>query len=228
MNYQEKYKQITENDATLNKKIYGIIRNRIIFDQYHPGQQLSIASLASDLNVSRTPVSVALSALEKDGYVIVQPKRGTFVRELTPYEINIIFSERSSMGSIIIREAGHLIDKDCLRKFRTNFEEFLNMSYISNPFLMELFYLDVEFHMLLDECIPGIIHDQFKVIADLTMNTRYIAYRNRFYGATDQDIKHICCDHHIDIIDALLKNNSAKAAEAFVQDVSYGYAVLNM
>ncbi|MCI8417262.1 MAG: GntR family transcriptional regulator [Lachnospiraceae bacterium] len=220
--YQRSYEESIINEPVLNKRVYNIIRNRIIFDELHPGQQLSVASLSKELQVSRTPVSVALSALERDGYVVVQPKRGTFVRELTPYELEIIFKARASMGKLIIESAGYLISKEQLHKFQKEFRSFRSMKYITNPYLIELFYLDVEFHRLLDECIPGIIHDQFKVIADLTMNSRYIAYRNRFGGLSDQQIKILCCDTHLAIIDALLKNDGTKASDYFVQDVYHG------
>lgn len=220
--YQRNYENSIMNEPILNKRVYNIIRNRIIFDELHPGQQLSIASLSKELQVSRTPVSVALSALERDGYVVVLPQRGTFVRELTPYELEIIYKARASLGKLILESAGHLISKEQLNKFRDEFTQFRNMKYITNPYLINLFYLDIEFHRLLDECIPGIIHDQFKVIADLTMNSRYIAYRNRFGGLSDSQIKTLCCDNHLNIIDALLKNDVAKAADYFVKDVYCG------
>ncbi|MFR2691920.1 MAG: hypothetical protein ACLTBV_13155 [Enterocloster bolteae] len=104
------------------------------------------------------------------------------------------------------------------------------MKYISNPDLIELFYLDSGIPIrLLDECIPGIIHDQVKVIADLTMNSRYIAYRNRFGGLTDQQIKVLCCDNHkAAIIDALLKSDVSKGADAFVKDVCSGWESIKL
>lgn len=226
--YQKSYEDSITNEPALNKRAYNIIKNRIIFDKLHPGQQLSIASLAEELQVSRTPISVSLSALERDGYVVVQPQRGTFVRELTPFELEIIFKARASLGKLVIESAGHLISKEELNKFHEEFSRFRNMKYISNPDLIELFYLDVEFHRLLDECIPGIIHDQVKVIADLTMNSRYIAYRNRFGGLTDQQIKVLCCDNHVAIIDALLKSDVTKGADAFVKDVCSGWESIKL
>ena len=63
---------------------------------------LQVKSLAEELQVSRTPISVSLSALERDGYVVVQPQRGTFVRELTPFELEIIFKARASLGKLVI------------------------------------------------------------------------------------------------------------------------------
>ena len=109
--YQKSYEDSITNEPALNKRAYNIIKNRIIFDKLHPGQQLSIASLAEELQVSRTPISVSLSALERDGYVVVQPQRGTFVRELTPFELEIIFKARASLGKLVIESAGHLISK---------------------------------------------------------------------------------------------------------------------
>ena len=221
--FQTAYEKLITNESALNKLAYNIIKNRIIFDQLHPGQRLSAAKLADQLKISRTPVAAALSSLERDGYVVVYPQRGTFVRELTPFELEIIFRSRASLGKLVIQSAGHTIDRNDLENFYNEFKRFRSMKYINNPDLMELFYIDVEFHRLLDECIPGIIHDQTKVIADLTMNSRYIAYRNRFGGSSDQKIKELCCDNHILIIEHLLKNDVERAAEAFVKDVHSGW-----
>ena len=221
--YQTKYEKLIANEPVLNKRAYNIIKHRIIFDQLHPGQRLSVARLAEELSISRTPVAVALSTLERDGYVVVYPQRGTFVRELTPFELEIIFHARSALGKLVIQSAGHLIDRSELEVFYGEFKRFRSMKYINNADLMELFYIDVEFHRLLDECIPGIIHDETKVIADLTMNSRYLAYRSRFGGASDETIKELCCDHHIQISECLLKNDVEKAAEAFVTDVECGW-----
>ena len=44
--YQKSYEDSITNEPALNKRAYNIIKNRIIFDKLHPGQQLSIASLA--------------------------------------------------------------------------------------------------------------------------------------------------------------------------------------
>ena len=154
-------------------------------------------------------------------------RNGEHCQELTPFELKSFFKARASLGKLVIESAGHLISKEELNKFHEEFSRFRNMKYISNPDLIELFYLDVEFHRLLDECIPGIIHDQVKVIADLTMNSRYIAYRNRFGGLTDQQIKVLCCDNHVAIIDALLKSDVSKGADAFVKDVCSGWESIN-
>lgn len=221
--FQTTYEKLVTNEPVLNKKAYNIIKNRIIFDELHPGQRLSVAKLAQELEISRTPVAVALSTLERDGYVVVYPQRGTFVRELTPFELEIIFRARAALGKLVIQSAGHLTDRNELEVFYNEFKRFRSMKYISNPDLIELFYIDVEFHRLLDECIPGIIHDQTKVIADLTMNSRYLAYRKRFGGSSDQKIKELCCDNHILIIEHLLKNDVDQAAEAFVKDVFCGW-----
>ena len=74
--YQKSYEDSITNEPALNKRAYNIIKNRIIFDKLHPGQQLSIASLAEELQVSRTPISVSLSALEREMVMLWYNRNG--------------------------------------------------------------------------------------------------------------------------------------------------------
>lgn len=99
--YQKSYEDSITNEPALNKRAYNIIKNRIIFDKLHPGQQLSIASLAEELQVSRTPISVSLSALERDGYVVVQPQRGTFVRSSLPLNWKSFLKPEHLLGNLL-------------------------------------------------------------------------------------------------------------------------------
>ena len=55
------------------------IRELIISDRLHLGQQLSEASLAEQLGISRTPVRDALLRLQAERLVEIQPQHGSFV-----------------------------------------------------------------------------------------------------------------------------------------------------
>ena len=64
-----------------NKKteVYRIIKQRIIEGALAPGLPINEIDLASDLNVSKTPVREALHQLEREGFVATTPGRGSTV-----------------------------------------------------------------------------------------------------------------------------------------------------
>src|SRR6478736_7975099 len=56
---------------------------RMVFDgEYKPGDRVRQDEIPAELGVSRIPVSEAIIALEREGWVTVEPHRGAFVNGL--------------------------------------------------------------------------------------------------------------------------------------------------
>jgi DNA-binding GntR family transcriptional regulator len=70
------------DNSNLLEKTYVILKDRIVRREFAPNQKLSIADLASQLGVSRTPVRDALNRLETAGLVKTVPRVGTFVNSI--------------------------------------------------------------------------------------------------------------------------------------------------
>ena len=58
------------------------LRQLIVTGGYRPGERVRQDEIAVDLGVSRIPVREALIALEREGWVTVEPHRGAFVNGL--------------------------------------------------------------------------------------------------------------------------------------------------
>ena len=56
-----------------------------------PGERIMEIQLAEELGVSRTPVREAIRKLELEGYVVMMPRRGTYVASMSIRDINEIF-----------------------------------------------------------------------------------------------------------------------------------------
>ena len=65
-----------------------------------PGERLMEIQLAEELGVSRTPVREAIRKLEMEGYVIMMPRRGTYIADLSIRDINEVFEIRTSLESL--------------------------------------------------------------------------------------------------------------------------------
>ena len=70
------------------------IRQFIVGGELAMGAQLSEATLAAQLGISKTPVREALLRLRVDGLIEIQPQRGTFVFSLTPRQVEEICAFR--------------------------------------------------------------------------------------------------------------------------------------
>lgn len=81
----------------LTDSVYTLLRERILWGAYRPGQRLHVHDLARVLGVSQTPIKTALGALAVEGLIQVLPRRGTFVTPLTERDISESFSIRTAL-----------------------------------------------------------------------------------------------------------------------------------
>jgi DNA-binding GntR family transcriptional regulator len=78
----------------INEQIYELLLARILSQQFAPGQRLQVDEIASALRVSRTPVKDAINRLAVEGLIVVVPRKGTFVVDITPEGIEDLFDVR--------------------------------------------------------------------------------------------------------------------------------------
>lgn len=70
--------------ATIKEQVYKIIKEMILYQQYSLGEKININTLATDLNVSNSPIREALTMLEEQGLVENIPNVGTCVITFSP------------------------------------------------------------------------------------------------------------------------------------------------
>ena len=112
-----------------------------------PGERLMEIQLAEDLGVSRTPVREAIRKLEMEGYVIMMPRRGTYVADLSIRDINEVFEIRTSLESLASGLAAERITEDELEKLQRLLVEI--GAYIKSGDMESIVRTDTEFHDLL-------------------------------------------------------------------------------
>ncbi len=78
----------------LKQQIQARLKQAILDGVLAPGQQLVEGEIARQFGVSRSPVREAIQDLERQGYLVKKPRRGTFVTELTPQSVVEIYSLR--------------------------------------------------------------------------------------------------------------------------------------
>ena len=78
----------------LASDVAGRLRTAIVHGHFAPGERLREEALARTLDVSRGPIREALSQLEREGLVVIQRNRGTFVARLTREDAEEIYSLR--------------------------------------------------------------------------------------------------------------------------------------
>lgn len=78
------------------QKVYEAIRNAIMEGEYAPGERLPQRKLAEKYETTTITVREALRFLESDGLIVIEPKWGAMVQEITPEKVR---------GRYLVREA---------------------------------------------------------------------------------------------------------------------------
>ncbi len=140
----------------LNDAVYRVLRDWICTANLAPGQRINLTELEEQLQVSRTPIKMALKQLELEGFVKIEARRGTFV---APIDADVL------EGNFKIRSAFELYVALCLFKYlddddymflddiQSEMEELIADSDIDERLkVVKYLELDRKFHEYLVQC----------------------------------------------------------------------------
>lgn len=82
---------------TLSDRTAELLRERILAGDFGMGERLVEASIARQLRISRGPVREALTRLRAEGLVREEPRRGSFVVDLTVDDVREIYELRAAI-----------------------------------------------------------------------------------------------------------------------------------
>src|SRR5438876_65852 len=93
--------------GTRSEHVRELIEEGIATGSFPPGMRLDEMELAERFNVSRTPLREALFQLASAGIVVMQPRRGTVVAEVTPHRLVEMFEV---MGELVVVQGQRFAD----------------------------------------------------------------------------------------------------------------------
>ena len=171
-----------------------------------PGERIMEIKLAEELGVSRTPVRDAIRKLELEGYVVMMPRRGTYVADMSIRDINEIFEIRTALESLSNGLAAEHITEDELEHLQRLLV--IIGGYIKEGDMDKIVETDIEFHDLLyhaarNNRLVGIIsnlRDQLTRFRTLSMS-----YPGRLEATLDE---------HRAIVEAIANGDGRSARKA--------------
>jgi DNA-binding GntR family transcriptional regulator len=93
----------SDRGVSASKRVEAHLRHAIHAGKLRPRQRIIEEDLAQQLKVSRGPVREALLRLERDGLVVTTSRRGTFIRDISLAEIDVIFRMRAKLEGLCVR-----------------------------------------------------------------------------------------------------------------------------
>lgn len=130
---------------SLAERVAGTLREMFLSGDLIPGQRLIETDIAEQLSVSRGPVRDALKALQEEGIVHIEPRKGTFIAKLCLEDLDDIYLLRGAiegLGARILAEKG-------TPEQISELEDCLNNLWNSIHDLKKFAHYDLHFHELL-------------------------------------------------------------------------------
>jgi DNA-binding GntR family transcriptional regulator len=187
------------------------LRARIVDGTLAPGTWLSEPTIATELQVSRTPVREALGRLEEEGLVRRTPGLGAFVAELTEREAAEIIGIRSVLeGYAAQLAAARIADEELTRVSAAHSAAEAAMA---NDDVDALLLANMEFH----DAVNAASHSPRTVVMINGLRDWVVRYRTRVLVDVDRRRRSFEC--HAQILEALSQRDEAAAERAMREHI---------
>ena len=190
---------------TLANEVTASIRDAILSGRLAPGERLREESLASSMDVSRGPVREAIVQLQREGLVVVQRNRGTFVARLSVKDLEEVYSLRRAVEGLAVMQAIRHAGDAQLKELQTIVDT-MAAHYARGITETEAAELDMRFHELIYE-VGG--HRRLLEVWSALQSQIHIMLLAR--NVVDPDFREELVKSHQALVDAILARNEPLA-----------------
>ena len=201
--------------------IYNEVKEKIIENELKPNEKLDIDFLSQSLGVSRTPVINALKSLEKDGYVIINPRSSSYVRNLTKEETEAIFDFRAVLEEGVVKKVIDILSEERLICFKNNLSDFLSETVYVNDLKISVnkfFDIETEFHEYMIKSCPAIISGEIMNLMDLSKRIRRLHMLYKLENSNNPVFEYEVILHK-NLADALISKNTNESVKLINKDI---------
>ena len=202
----------------LGEVVYVALREAIITNQFKSGERLMETELADEMMVSRTPVREAVRKLQSEGYVLMLPRKGTYVTSLSMQDVNDVFEIRGALESMAAASAARKASDEEIAGIRRFIEE--EEALWDGADFARTIRSDVQFHAMVYKAsknakVENLINDLREQTQRLRSSTLSRPGRLRF-----------ALEEHKRILEAIEARDPAAAREASVAHVGRSKEVM--
>ncbi len=186
------------------EEAYEIIKRKIIMLEMRPTSDISEEALIQELNISRTPIREAIQRLAKDRFVIIYPRKGTIVSDVSLDLINCVYEVRLLNEPYMARQTVGQTTDEWIWKMKREFQSFRPESYD----VMKYIDLDYKLHRELTSYSNNMfLNSLFAVVNDHNHRIRVMtSTRNRDYSCSIRE--------HLTILEAIGKRDPDAVEQA--------------
>jgi len=197
----------------LRELVLETLREAIINGTLKPRERLMEIQLAEELGVSRTPIREALRKLELEGFIVMVPRKGAYVADISFKDIAEVFEIRAALEGLAAGLAAERITEEELEEMERLLVE--KADAIARKDMDKLIEVDTKFHEAIYKSsrntrLAGIINNLREQIQ------RYRAASLSFPGRMKQSL-----EEHREIVEAIQSRDvqlARKTAEEHIEN----------
>ncbi len=199
--------KVTMNEyLPLRDVVFNTLRQAILKGELEPGERLMEIQLAERLGVSRTPIREAIRKLELEGLVLMIPRKGAEVAEISEKSLREVLEVRRSLEELAIELACQRITPEELTALEEAENRFARA--VEDGEVMAIAESDENYHELIYQATAN---DR---LVQILNNLREQMYRYRLEYIKDEDRRQILVVEHEHILRAVRRRDIADAKSA--------------
>ncbi|MCR5481328.1 MAG: GntR family transcriptional regulator [Clostridia bacterium] len=202
-----------QNHRPLREIVYEELKRQILTGKIDPGTRMMEVELAEDMGVSRTPIREAIRKLEKEGLVVIEPRKGAYASQISTKDMVDILEVRQTMEGLAAFFAATRMSqekKEFLAEISSSYNEAVKTGNTA-----DMIKYDTEFHHAIVESSGNkVLLQMIEQLQELVLRFRYIYYDD-FRRAEKMP------EEHQAILNAIVSGKSEQAREEAYNHIEY-------
>lgn len=200
------FEMVMNEFLPLRDVVFNTLRKAILTGELKPGERLMEIHLANRLGVSRTPIREAIRKLELEGLVIMIPRRGAEVAQITEKSLKDVLEVRRALDALCAELACDRISDEEKERLRQACNAFDHETVTGDATTIAA--ADVAFHDIIVQATGN------ARLIQLINNLSEQMYRYRFEYIKDESGHDNLVNEHRMIYESIIEQDKARAAEA--------------
>ncbi len=188
-----------ENYKPLREIVYETLRDAVISGTLQPGERLMEIQLADEMGVSRTPVREAIRKLELENFVVMIPRKGAYVANITLKDIADVYEVRGALEDLtagLVTERITQEEQEELERILVEITDYVNKDDVEGFIEADTRFHDMLYQLTRNERLMGIVN-----------NLREQIQRFRKSSLRQPGRMKLALEEHIRIVDAIAQND---------------------
>lgn len=192
-------------NSNLSERLVDIIKERILNNEFKPGERINVKELSQEFHTSTTPIRDALNKVASQGMVMINPRVGYFVKTFDKKEVDDIFFMRIKLELAILESVFDSITSKELSRWKEINTTYANKNLSKEE--MHRFNTKDSIHLLLcNKCSNTYLKDVYITFFEKVLLISSVIAHD-YYHYSD----------HSDILEAIESGSMEHAKDVLIQ-----------